>query len=441
MPYRNLREFYETERHYATHTSEDWVRFRLYAASIPFAGACVLDVGAAEGEFLAQARSSGAIQAIAFDLGLGKLQRGRVRFGHSGVQGSGDTLPFRDGTFDLISSFETLEHMERPAQAVREMYRVCKEGGTLAISLPGLRHHGGGCDSMEAILRGEEKHFAHLHLFSFADACGLLSGCEGAWRRRDGVLSAQPILHHLGRLLRLNLPRLVARVFPSLGQHVYLEFRKLTREAPSILRRTVDRGAALFFARGTGFRLHPGYRPRHTIQAQRAEVLRGLVMREISAFPGSALVVEDFPWWSALAGHRGWRAFLEAAGRPVRTCAPADLGARLRSDPPRILVLSGEAWPDHPASLALGGATQAAIAEFAYEGGLVVADRFILHRASGSRELARLFGVRLAASSLPIADESLYVDAGFGLRLRSREEVAVPTLAAADVEILSRVVP
>jgi len=49
-----------------------------------------------------------------------------------------EDLPFKEETFDLILSTQTLEHMENPKKVVEEMHRICKTDGTLFISLPFL---------------------------------------------------------------------------------------------------------------------------------------------------------------------------------------------------------------------------------------------------------------------------------------------------------------
>jgi SAM-dependent methyltransferase len=52
------------------------------------------------------------------------------------VQGSILELPFADGHFDLVCAFDVIEHVEDDARAVAEMYRVCKPGGYIAITVP-----------------------------------------------------------------------------------------------------------------------------------------------------------------------------------------------------------------------------------------------------------------------------------------------------------------
>lgn len=45
-------------------------------------------------------------------------------------------LPFEDNFFDCVVAGEVIEHMEYPEKFVKELLRVIKKGGTLAISTP-----------------------------------------------------------------------------------------------------------------------------------------------------------------------------------------------------------------------------------------------------------------------------------------------------------------
>lgn len=47
-----------------------------------------------------------------------------------------EDLPFKQSTFSLVISQETLEHIRHPNQAILEMYRVLKKDGTLYCQIP-----------------------------------------------------------------------------------------------------------------------------------------------------------------------------------------------------------------------------------------------------------------------------------------------------------------
>jgi hypothetical protein len=52
------------------------------------------------------------------------------------VVAAADRLPFASETFDHVFCSQVLEHVEEPARAVQEMYRVTAPGGTLFLSTP-----------------------------------------------------------------------------------------------------------------------------------------------------------------------------------------------------------------------------------------------------------------------------------------------------------------
>jgi SAM-dependent methyltransferase len=51
-------------------------------------------------------------------------------------------LPFADAAFDVVSAFQTLEHVPDPARALAEMVRVCKPGGLIGVLSPNLLSFG-----------------------------------------------------------------------------------------------------------------------------------------------------------------------------------------------------------------------------------------------------------------------------------------------------------
>lgn len=51
-------------------------------------------------------------------------------------QGDALALPFRDGEFDRVVAAEVLEHIPADIQAIEELVRVLRPGGTLAVTVP-----------------------------------------------------------------------------------------------------------------------------------------------------------------------------------------------------------------------------------------------------------------------------------------------------------------
>jgi SAM-dependent methyltransferase len=52
------------------------------------------------------------------------------------VQGTAYSLPFPDGTFDRVVAAEVLEHLPADTDAMRELFRVLKPGGLIAVTVP-----------------------------------------------------------------------------------------------------------------------------------------------------------------------------------------------------------------------------------------------------------------------------------------------------------------
>jgi len=52
------------------------------------------------------------------------------------VQGDALALPFPDGTFDRVIASEVLEHIPDDLAAMRELSRVLRPGGTMAVTVP-----------------------------------------------------------------------------------------------------------------------------------------------------------------------------------------------------------------------------------------------------------------------------------------------------------------
>jgi len=52
----------------------------------------------------------------------------------------GESLPFDDGTFDAILTFDVLEHVQDVKKALNECYRVLKPGGRLFLVFPSYFH-------------------------------------------------------------------------------------------------------------------------------------------------------------------------------------------------------------------------------------------------------------------------------------------------------------
>lgn len=87
----------------------------------------VLDVGSADGPSVDWMRGRGTRTAV--DLDFSALKPGDV-------QASATAMPFADETFDVLTAFDVLEHLEPEDRAVAELVRVLKPGGRLFVAVP-----------------------------------------------------------------------------------------------------------------------------------------------------------------------------------------------------------------------------------------------------------------------------------------------------------------
>ena len=50
-----------------------------------------------------------------------------------------EDIPFDDGSFDLVTALDVIEHCDDDVQILRECYRVCAPGGLIAITVPAFQ--------------------------------------------------------------------------------------------------------------------------------------------------------------------------------------------------------------------------------------------------------------------------------------------------------------
>jgi SAM-dependent methyltransferase len=97
-------------------------------------GRSLLDVGCGTGTMLGYLSRYGAVRGVDADEAAISFCRQR---GVDNVQlYDGRKLPFRDQTFDLVTMFDVLEHIEDDRFALEEVFRVLKAGGTFILTVP-----------------------------------------------------------------------------------------------------------------------------------------------------------------------------------------------------------------------------------------------------------------------------------------------------------------
>ncbi len=116
---------------------ERWLRQVL--AALP-AGARILDAGAGEQQYRPLcAHLDYVAQDFAGYDGQGDargLQRGHFDASGVDIQCDITAIPEPDGSFDAVMCIEVLEHLPRPLDALRELSRLLRPGGSLVLTAP-----------------------------------------------------------------------------------------------------------------------------------------------------------------------------------------------------------------------------------------------------------------------------------------------------------------
>ncbi len=112
-------------------------RYRSFRHLYP--GRKVLDAACGVGYGSFYIRTQGAAEVTGLDIDHGALEYARTHYKDEKLEfmrGDCTKLPFQDNSFDVIVSFETLEHISNAGAVVAEFARCLKPGGTLLASTP-----------------------------------------------------------------------------------------------------------------------------------------------------------------------------------------------------------------------------------------------------------------------------------------------------------------
>ena len=159
--------------------------FHRYAWVAPLvAGKSVLDVasGAGYGSALL-ARTAASVVGV--DISAEAVEHARAAYSQANLsfmEGSAASLPLADGSFDVVVSFETIEHLLEQEQMLGEIKRVLRPDGVLVISSPNKKVYSelSGLHNefhvkelewseLDALLRHQ---FAHIEYFGHRLAVG-----------------------------------------------------------------------------------------------------------------------------------------------------------------------------------------------------------------------------------------------------------------------------
>jgi len=99
----------------------------------------LLDIGCGTGLFVDRYVRNGRT-ATGLDISRKMIERARHRCAGSGfTMGTADKLPFRDNSFDAVSSLLVFTYLKNPENMLAEAYRILRPGGKIAVCTLGKK--------------------------------------------------------------------------------------------------------------------------------------------------------------------------------------------------------------------------------------------------------------------------------------------------------------
>jgi ubiquinone/menaquinone biosynthesis C-methylase UbiE len=99
----------------------------------------ILDIPCGRGFYLNMFRYVSQCRIIGAELDWNVIQKAQANIGHLHIplhRANIYALPYPDNTFDAVIASEILEHIEDDVAGLREIYRVLKPNGVVAITVP-----------------------------------------------------------------------------------------------------------------------------------------------------------------------------------------------------------------------------------------------------------------------------------------------------------------
>jgi ubiquinone/menaquinone biosynthesis C-methylase UbiE len=186
--------------------SEHRARYRWAARLVE--GKAVLDCACGTGYGLEMYAAAGAGALTGVDVDAEAVEQSKRRNGEGATILKGDIreLPLEDDSFDVVTCFETIEHVEDATAGIAELHRVLKPDGILVISSPNPDVYVGHNEHHVHEFRPAElveavgKHFAKTAVYEQRAWLGssIAAGGEGARARSNEDLAATDVLRLSG---------------------------------------------------------------------------------------------------------------------------------------------------------------------------------------------------------------------------------------------------
>jgi len=132
---RMIPEFNKEDLIYAEHMA------RYFFAGQFVAAKDVLDVASGSGYGTRYLSNKGAAKVVGVDNSREAVKYSQEKYQTSGIEfilADAAKLPFENDIFDIVVSFETIEHLDDQEKFLREIKRVLRKDGLLIISTPNV---------------------------------------------------------------------------------------------------------------------------------------------------------------------------------------------------------------------------------------------------------------------------------------------------------------
>ena len=211
-------------RNYHTHISNYLIR------ALPAAGE-LLDIGCGTGLFVEKYIRHGG-SATGLDISAAMVRQARARCGSCEFTvGTGERIPFRDGSFDAVSSLLVFSYLREPAAMLSETYRVLRPGGAVAIctlgkklltrGIPAIYQISERMNVKHVVMKDFGEHYYNEEemrdLFTRTGFCGI----QVRWCSFAHIDMIDPLFH-----LAKKVEPFVERRVPQLAYNIFVSGRK-----------------------------------------------------------------------------------------------------------------------------------------------------------------------------------------------------------------------